>query len=322
MIATRASGRVLVVACLLAGCGDDDGTPPRPNPQTPVNRGPGAVPVAGAGAKTGPLVEKPHIEDRVGCAIPEQPSDPRDGKCDPKVPSCGEHLYCLPLAQGTYCEPCPERDGIRHAFKERDFDVEHNRDPFQSLLVSFGPGPQPPGPSKKCPREDQLVASSYSYSDLKLVGIVAQGTQRKVLMMGGPLGYIIKRGDCVGKEKAIVKDIGTGYITFLLEQETAASNQRPPEERSVQLNPKQLMINEPELPSSAPRTTIAPVVPPPAVLPPRQAPPGGAPPAPPGAASPGAGSGAAPPAPPATAGSNAGRPAVEAPPATGSAKKP
>ena len=76
-------------------------------------------------------------------------------------------------------------------------------------------------PTKKCPREDQLIATGYSYTDLKLVGIVAQGTQRKVLMMGGPLGYIIKRGDCVGKEKAYVKDVGTGYITFVLDPDTS-----------------------------------------------------------------------------------------------------
>jgi hypothetical protein len=145
-------------------------------------------------------------------------------------------------------------------------------------------GPRPPGPAgltPKCPREDQLVASSYSYADLKLVGIVAQGTQRKVLMMGGPLGYIIKRGDCVGKEKAVVKEIGLGYITFQVE----------PDEYSVQLNPKQLMVSEPVLPTPAPRTTITPVVPPPAgrggaanqagsASPPAEAPPPGAPGAP------------------------------------------
>jgi hypothetical protein len=76
------------------------------------------------------------------------------------------------------------------------------------------------------------------------------------------MGYIIKRGDCVGKEKAVVKDIGLGYITFAVE----------PDEFSVQLNPKQLMVSDPELPTPAPRTTIAPVVPPPAMLPRGQGP--------------------------------------------------
>jgi Tfp pilus assembly protein PilP len=232
------------------------------------------VPASPTGPRPPQLTEKVHIEDRVTCPIPERPSDPQHGKCDLKAPSCAEHLYCLPLAQGSYCEPCPERDGIRHSFKERDFAVDHNRDPFQSFLLpslSIGkePGVVPIDPTKKCPREDQMVATSYSYADLKLVGIVAQGTLRKALMMGGPLGYIIKRGDCVGKEKAYVKDIGTGYITFVLEPDATATSLRSPEEYSVQLNPKQLAASDPELPTPAPRTVITPAVTPRGGLPPR-----------------------------------------------------
>ncbi len=249
----------------LGGCGDDVGPTPPPTPAT------SRVSTSPTGPKPPQLAEKVHIEDRVTCPIPGQPSDPLGGKCDLKAPSCAEHLYCLPLAQGSYCEPCPERDGIRHAFKERDFAVDHNRDPFQSFLLpslSIGKEPgMPIDPTKKCPRKDQMVATSYSYTDLKLVGIVAQGTLRKALMMGGPLGYIIKRGDCVGKEKAYVKDIGTGYITFLLDPDATATSLRTPEEYSVQLNPKQLAVADPELPTSAPRPVIAPVVTPPGGLP-------------------------------------------------------
>jgi hypothetical protein len=231
----------------------------------------------------------------VTCPVPAQPSDAKDGKCDLKAPSCPEHQYCLQLAQGSYCEPCPERDGIRHAFKDRDFAVEQNRDPFQSfLLPSLSIGKRNDAvaidPTKKC-REDQMVATSYSYAELKLVGIIAQGTLRKALMMGGPLGYIIKRGDCVGKEKAYVKDIGTGYITFMLDPDATLSSVRAPEEYSVQLNPKQLAVADPELPTPAPRTAITPVVQPPAVLP-QRAPSGGA--APAGSGPAGAGSGSAP----------------------------
>jgi Tfp pilus assembly protein PilP len=252
----------------LGGCGDDGATAPPPNPATPRPGTPGAT-----GPKAPQLTEKVHIEDRVTCPIPERPSDPKDGKCDLKAPSCAEHLYCLALAQGSYCEPCPERDGIRHAFKERDFAVEQNRDPFQSFLLpsaSIGKGIDTVqiDLTKKCPREDQMVATSYSYADLKLVGIVAQGLLRKALMMGGPLGYIIKRGECVGKEKALVKDIGTDYITFLLDPDASSTSQRAPVEISVQLNPKRLAVADPELPTPAMRTTIAPVVAPPAVVPP------------------------------------------------------
>ena len=32
----------------------------------------------------------------------------------------------------------------------------------------------------------------------------------------GNLGHIVHRGDCVGKEKAVVKDIGPGFVTFVI----------------------------------------------------------------------------------------------------------
>ena len=263
---------ILIAAALvpvMAGCGDDEGQQQQAN--APATPRPGANAPNPNAPKAPQLPEKMHVEDRVACPIPDRPSDPKN-KCDLKAPSCGDHLYCLPLAQGSFCEPCPERDAIRHTFKERDFAGEQNRDPFQSFLLpqlTIGKRTDQIAidPTKKCPREDQMIATSYSYSDLKLVGIVAQGTQRKVLMMGGPLGYIIKRGDCVGKEKAFVKDIGTGYITFVLDSE--ASTSRAPEEYSVQLNPKQLAINEPEIPQAAARTTITPIVAPPPMLPSR-----------------------------------------------------
>jgi hypothetical protein len=71
------------------------------------------------------------------------------------------------------------------------------------------------------------------------------------------LGHIIKRGDCVGKEKAIVKDIGTGYVTFVVEEDPELK--RPAQETSVQLHPGGL---EPE-PQSTPDVgapTTAPIV--------------------------------------------------------------
>jgi hypothetical protein len=297
-----ACGLVAVVAVGLASCGDDEPATPPPVPAGPRNAGAAAGSEAGKGTQ---LVEKAHIEGSVGCSIPDHPTDPKGGKCDPKAPGCPEHLYCLTLAQGSYCEPCPEREGIRHAFKERDFAVEQNRDPFQSYLLLPSLGRDASAvqidPTRRCPREDQMIASNFGYSDLKLVGIVAQGTLRKALMVGGAReGYIVKRGDCIGKEKAFVKDIGTGYITFVLDPDTALTSQRAPEEYSVQLNPKQLAVANPAPPATTPRTSITPVVPPGQAMPPGQTLP--RPPSAPGSG--GSGSAASPPVP------------VESPPAT------
>src|SRR5450432_3962054 len=107
-----------------------------------------------------------------------------------------------------------EKQSIRHPFKERDFAADANRDPFQSSFMNLGPEPvipTKPGDTTVCEAKKQK-AGGYSYTDLKLVGIQAIGTQRKALVMGGGEGYTIKRLDCVGKEKAIVDEISDGYV--------------------------------------------------------------------------------------------------------------
>ena len=211
-------------------------------------------------------------------------------KCDPKAPKCEKATdYCITNTEGSFCGPCKERDTIRHTFKPRDFVATfETRDPFQSSIVpspGIGSGSDdkvPLDPTKNCTREDQMVAQNYSYLDLKLVGIVTQGTQRKVLMLDSTnLGHIIKRGDCVGKEKAVVKEIGKEFITFEVQPEPGPGGiKRELEQRSVMLYPKQPQVSS--LPSEQQRGAGAPVVAPP--------PPPGAPPeSPPGARTSGTG---------------------------------
>jgi Tfp pilus assembly protein PilP len=210
----------------VAGCGDDP--PPPPPPKAAAK--PGAKP----GGKPPPkFAVRVRVEDRV---------------LDPD-----------------------EKKAIRHVFKERDFIIDqNNRDPFQSFVLNQGlVGPaneiKPLDITKNCTRPEQLVATNYSYTDLRLVGIVAQGTQRKVLMMdAGNLGHIIKRGDCVGREKAVVKDIGTGYITFQVEPDQNNNGVvKAAEERSVQLYPNQMPVtSQPALDNEAAKPATPDVAPP------------------------------------------------------------
>ncbi|MGE0867507.1 MAG: hypothetical protein AB7P03_03015 [Kofleriaceae bacterium] len=241
-------GWLALALVAITACGEDEAPPPRPTQP--------AVPAGPVGGITAPAQNDPNkkvlapqlrIEDQVSCLVPEKVA-PGTKACDPKVPKCPDQTYCLPIGGANYCYPCPERSAIRHEFKDRDFVVDqNNRDPFQSFVVSQGiqnDTSRQVVKTPRCLRDDQLVATNYSYADLKLVGIVAQGTQRKVLMMdNGNFGHIIKRGDCVGKEKAIVKDIGNGYMTFLLEQDETATSAARSEERSVQLYPNQLPVS-------------------------------------------------------------------------------
>jgi Tfp pilus assembly protein PilP len=203
------------------------------------------------------------IEQKIICPEIEKATGPA---CTPDSLSCEAGLYCLPVTTGgTHCEPCAERDTIRHEFKDRDFVADQMRDPFQSYVIV--PQELVEKTDKKiegpCTRKEQFVASNYSYMDLILVGIVSQGTQRKVLMMDrGNLGHIIRRGDCVGKEKAVVKDIGTGYVTFVVQAEEDGRNQaQPPQEHSVQLHPKTLDVGSDEGPET--QAPSAPIVAPP-----------------------------------------------------------
>jgi len=247
----------------LVACGEDEAPPPPPPAPggAPPPPPPGAPPrPAPAGGQLQPRVQ---IEQKIICPEIEKATGPA---CTPDSLSCEAGLYCLPVTTGgTHCEPCAERDTIRHEFKDRDFVADQMRDPFQSYVIV--PQELVEKTDKKiegpCTRKEQFVASNYSYMDLRLVGIVSQGTQRKVLMMDrGNLGHIIRRGDCVGKEKAVVKDIGTGYVTFVVQADEDGRNQaQPPQEHSVQLHPKTLDVGSDEGPET--QAPSAPIVAPP-----------------------------------------------------------
>jgi len=276
----RAAGRIALAAlCWLApACADDDAPVRPPGQATPA---PAATAAGGAGAGSAKqLVPQTSIEDRVICRVESNAKK----QCDPKTPKCAQGEYCITSTDGSFCGPCRERDEIRRPFRPRDFVATFDmRDPFQSFIIALpglgsgsgsgsgagsgaGSGERAADPAKSCTRDDQKVAQNYSYQDLKLVGIVTQGMQRKVLMLDSTnFGHIIKRGDCVGREKAVVKEIGKEYITFEVLQELAsAPGRREPEQRSMQLYPKQIPASSlpSEQPASAPPS--APVVPPPA----------------------------------------------------------
>jgi len=264
-----------VLASLVVGapaCGDDDADNPPPRPGAAPQQNAQAA-AAKAKGQTGKLAPREHVEDKINCPVPEAPTGhpactPPDGTpgagSGKMLPECDPGTYCTQVANTWSCEPCAERESIRHEFKDRDFVEDQARDPFQSFVVpqvglGAGSNAAKPEPHQTCKRADQFVASNYSYQDLRLVGIVAQATQRKVLMMDpGGVGRVIKRGDCVGKEKAVVKDIGTGYITFVVEEDP--DTKRPATETSVQLHPGGVEFEVTSQPSPASTAPTAPVV--------------------------------------------------------------
>src|SRR3978361_2167045 len=134
----------LLASVVLAApaCGDDEGDAPPPRP--------GAAAPAAAAAKakgpTGQLVPREHIEEKIACPVPDAPTG--HPACTPPVapgatgagsgkllPECDPGSYCTQVANTWTCEPCAERESIRHDFKDRDFVEDQARDPFQSFVV-------------------------------------------------------------------------------------------------------------------------------------------------------------------------------------------
>ena len=196
-----------------AGCGEDDPPPP---PKKPTNTARPAPQTARTGANpASSMIAYRRVEDRV------------NSEAEKKV--------------------------IRYKFRESDFAPDltgtENRDPFRSFVVSqpgIGVTAGPPAEATDaCPRKRQW-ARSFSARELKLVGIIARGTIRYALFSDpGQYGYVIHPGDCLGKEKARVKEIGASFVTLEISAE-APPNQppRPAEQRTIQLHPKDLPVGE------------------------------------------------------------------------------
>jgi Tfp pilus assembly protein PilP len=212
----RASTVILcafVAASAGAGCGEDEVPPPKPAGAKTAK--PAATTQRAGAPQPGAVIAYRRVEDRVT-------SD-------------------------------AEKKAIRHKFRESDFAPDltgtENRDPFRSFVVSQPGIGQPGGPPAEatdaCPKKRQW-ARGFSARELKLVGIVARGTIRYALFSDpGQYGYVIHPGDCIGKEKARVKEIGASFVTLEISAETPPNQPpRPAEQRSIQLHPKDLPIGE------------------------------------------------------------------------------
>ena len=149
--------------------------------------------------------------------------------------------------------PADEVATIRHRFKERDFAPDltgdENRDPFQSfVIVQPGVGttnnPGTPMPATDQCTSKQQVATNYALRDLRLAAIITRGLKRYALFQDtADLGHVVAKLDCLGKEKARVKEIGERTVTLELVPEQAP-NQAPraPEEKSIPLYPTELPV--------------------------------------------------------------------------------
>ncbi len=161
-----------------------------------------------------------------------------------------------------------EAKRIRHRFVTADFDPDpvgdESRDPFRSYVViqaltRQGEGGLTVATTEVCTEKNMVAPSprakdprarqSYSLRDLRLAGIVLRGTRSYALFRdSGGFGHTVKRGDCLGKEKAKVVKIGAGFIRLeVIPDPLPNQPAREPQKREIQLHPEELQIDEDDL---------------------------------------------------------------------------
>ncbi len=149
-----------------------------------------------------------------------------------------------------------EAKSLRHQFRETDFQFDPsgtvNRDPFRSFVInqpgvstSMTDNALTAEPTELCPAKRQ-IASTYMARELKLTGIVSRGTTRTALFSDtAQRGHLVRRNDCIGKEKGRVIEIGATYAKAEISAEPLPNQPpRAPEVIVFQLYPTQLPIGD------------------------------------------------------------------------------
>jgi hypothetical protein len=135
---------------------------------------------------------------------------------------------------------------------EPDPTGDKNRDPFRSYLVeeTQTPGKTPDGPRLEDECKNRTVADAYGLRDLHVVGIVKKGTTAYALFVDTQgFGHIAKRGDCLSKDKARIKEIGTQSITVEIRGDAPPGAPAPtPREEEWKLHPEALDLGAPGQP--------------------------------------------------------------------------
>jgi Tfp pilus assembly protein PilP len=125
---------------------------------------------------------------------------------------------------------------------------DKNRDPFRSYLVEDANSASTAGkPSLAVDECDKrLVADQYGLRDLNLVGIVKKGTTAYALFIDSQgLGHIGRRGDCLSKDKARLKEIGQSSIVVEVRGDAPPGQPAPePREEEWRLHPEQLELGQ------------------------------------------------------------------------------
>jgi type IV pilus assembly protein PilP len=135
----------------------------------------------------------------------------------------------------------------RMEFAENDFaESDRNRDPFRTYVTVLGPEVK-----KVAHVQREVILPQFSLDELKLVAIVTGGEYPRAMMIDpGGKGWVIKRGDWVGRPEIVhiggangadyqinwrVEKVRDGDIVFT--REDPAQPGIPPASRVIALRP-------------------------------------------------------------------------------------
>ncbi|MCP4446155.1 MAG: hypothetical protein GY811_12535 [Myxococcales bacterium] len=140
---------------------------------------------------------------------------------------------------------------IRRKLSEIDFVVdpsgEKNRDPFRSWILkpTIDNGEGPIMIVDVCTEgRVRWGAESYSVRDLALVGLVKRGRSYAQFTDRSEIdSWIVRKGDCIGQEKAIIEEIGVGYVRLSITPPAPPGAPAPPaQKQDISLHPNEIAI--------------------------------------------------------------------------------
>lgn len=151
---------------------------------------------------------------------------------------------------GNFTYPKVEAE-LRRKLGEIDFvpDAagETNRDPFRSWVLkpATNEGVDAIEVVDICTEGNvRWGAQSYSIRDLSLIGLVKRGRSYAQFTDGSERdSWIVRKGDCIGQEKAILEEIGVGYVRLSITPPAPPGAPAPPaQKQEISLHPNELDI--------------------------------------------------------------------------------
>lgn len=145
-------------------------------------------------------------------------------------------------------------EALRHTFVDSDFisdpTGESNRDPFRSWLHTQRLDPvqeEQPQTVDVCTKENvRWGAENYSVRDLDLIGLVKRGrSYAQFTDKSDTDSWIVRKGDCLGQEKAIIEEIGLGYVRLSITPEVPPNAPAPKaQKQDIPLHADELELSE------------------------------------------------------------------------------